>query len=82
MRFYASVLQVGDLVESVRSEDIPPAMGRIVAIRRDRAGDSNLDEYMIQVSPNLIGVFRASQLVYVESGVTGETVEQPVLSLI
>jgi hypothetical protein len=82
MRFYASVLQVGDLVESVHSEDIPPAMGRIVAIRRDRTGDSNLDEYMVQVSPNLMGVFRASQLVYVESGVTAETVEQPVLSLI
>jgi hypothetical protein len=69
MKFYASTLQVGDMVESIGSEDVPAAMGTIIAIKRNTTGDSSLDEYVVQVGTNLIGVFRASQLVYLESGV-------------
>ena len=67
MKFYASTLQVGDMVETMGSEDIPAAMGTIIAIKRDTTGNSTLDEYFVQVGPNMIGVFLASQLAYVES---------------
>ena len=67
MKFYSSILQVGDMVESMGSEDVPAAMGTIIAIKRDTTGNASQDEYFVQVGPNLIGVFRASQLAYVES---------------
>jgi hypothetical protein len=69
MKFYASTLQIGDMVEFRGSEDVPPAMGTIIAIKRNTAGDASLDEYFVQVGSNLIGIFLASQLTYVESGV-------------
>jgi hypothetical protein len=67
MKFYSSVLQVGDVVESRGSGDVPAAMGTVIAIKRDTTGNASLDEYFVQVGANLIGVYRASQLVYVES---------------
>jgi len=69
MKFYASFLQIGDVVEFKGFEDVPPAMGTIIAIKRNTTGDANLDEYFVQVGSNLIGIFLASQLLYVESGV-------------
>jgi hypothetical protein len=69
MKFYTSTLQIGDMVESMGADDVPPAMGTIIAIKRNTAGDASLDEYFVQVGSNLIGIFLASQLTYVESGV-------------
>ena len=68
MKFYASSLQIGDMVEFRGSQEVPPAMGTVLAIKRNTAGDASLDEYFVQVGSNMIGIFLASQLVYVESG--------------
>jgi hypothetical protein len=70
MKFYASTLQIGDMVEFRGSEDAPPAMGTIIGNKRNTSGDAGLDEYFVQVGANLIGIFPASQLVYVESGLS------------
>jgi len=76
MKFSTSTLQPGDLVESLQTEDLPPAMGTILAIRRDKTANTSRDECVVQVGENLIGVYLASQLVYVESNVHDEVFEQ------
>ena len=78
MKFTASTLQVGDLVESLQTDDLPPTMGTILAIRRDETGNTSHDEFVVQVGENLIGVYLASQLVYIESKVHAEVFEQVV----
>ena len=76
MKFSTSMLQTGDLVESLQTDDLPPAMGTILAIQPDKTGNSTLDAYLVQVGENLIGVYLASQLVYIESKVQDEVFEQ------
>ena len=76
MKFSTSMLQTGDLVESLQTDDLRPAMGTILAIQRDKTGNSTLDTYLVQVGENLIGVYLASQLVYIESKVQDEVFEQ------
>ena len=56
MKFSTSMLQTGDLVESLQTDDLRPAMGTILAIQRDKTGNSTLDTYLVQVGENLIGV--------------------------
>ena len=76
MKFSTSVLQTGGLVESLQTDDLRPAMGTILAIQRDKTGNSTLDAYLVQVGENLIGVYLASQLVYIESKAQDEVFEQ------
>ncbi len=38
MKFFTSMLQTGDLVESLQTDDLRPAMGTILAIQRDKTG--------------------------------------------
>jgi hypothetical protein len=63
---HQSRLRIGDLVEWVSAaESVYPAAGVIVASWRQagvRDGDS---EYVVQVTPTILGIYRAAELTHI-----------------
>jgi hypothetical protein len=63
-----SQLQVGDYVEWAPSvgEELPSA-GTIVAIRRESVTAEEDSEYVVQVTPKIIGIYHGAELNFIRS---------------
>jgi len=58
-------LRVGDRVQwTTPMEDLPTG-GTIIAIRPRRAAREDCSEYVVQVTPTILGIYRAAELISV-----------------